>query len=99
MEQNSTFVDRSTRALGGARHVLRKDPWHHNTQAIALLEAIALSIAGLLALSQHMPPWAYVPLAGAGFGLAYSAVIMVVLRQASQRAMFLSHRTGRRRWL
>jgi fatty acid desaturase len=87
-------------ARAGARyHYRHKVPWRHNAIGISVLAAVAIAIAGLLELARVVDTWAYVPLAGMGFGFLYYTLLGIPVHEASHGMMFVSRDPARRkRW-
>lgn len=87
-------------ARAGSRyHYRHKVPWRHNAIGLVVLAAVAIAAAGLLQLGSVLSSWAYVPVAGAGFGLLYYTLLGIPVHEASHGMMFLSRDSARRkRW-
>jgi len=94
--QGNDWLTAAARA-GTPYHFRRKTPWRHNLIGIAVLATIGLGIVSLLALAGSMRAWAYVPIAGLGFGLLYYPLLAIVVHEASHGMMFLSADPRRRR--
>jgi fatty acid desaturase len=87
-------------ARAGQRyHYRHKVPWRHNAIGMAVPTLVAIAGAGLLELTRVVDTWAYVPIAGVGFGLLYYTLLGIPVHEASHGMMFVSRDPARRkRW-
>lgn len=87
-------------ARAGQRyHYRHKVPWRHNAIGLSVLALVVIAGAGLLALARIVDTWAYVPIAGVGFGFLYYTLLGIPVHEASHGMMFLSPDPARRkRW-
>jgi fatty acid desaturase len=90
---------RDAARAGAPYHFRHKVPWRHNTIGVSVLAAVAIAGVGLLELARVVGSWAYVPIAGVGFGLLYYTLLGIPVHEASHGMMFLARDASRRkRW-